>query len=378
MFHLFKKIYLDIDKNLKTFNDRIVISKNQGFRIASELEESFDGKLFYFSTSLDDLVGDDKQFTSLVDMMNKISMSLEEKGRPITIYADEENFLKLFIFWCKLVLKDAKSEECFRLLKSYCFRENLFSDGRIKISRKNVSLDFEKEIFNSLFETITVDSSEKEVFIGKNKQFCSVEFLLASFLYDGSSSKELKNIFKILIKKDLEKYFYELKEILFVHILRKSFQTKIQTTKSYDFSNFYEILNDESPLVKVFFKKEIWNNEGLFRPSTSGNINFENITDADVDNFMRFTELAGEEWEEENFYRFTKSDKNKLTFLKHITKDVMTDNDLKEIIEFELKGNHAAGTFYSIDLETVNNYFIDFLFNSYRENKKEDIKPYIL
>jgi len=91
---------------------------------------------------------------------------------------------------------------------------------------------------------------------------------------------------------------------------------------------------------------------------------------------MKFTEISGEEWEEENFYRFNKSDKYKLTFLKHITKDVMTDEELKEIIDFELKGNHAAGTFYSIDLETVNHYFIDFVLNCVKENTKEKFQYY--
>ncbi len=376
MLHLFKKIYLDIDENLNTFRDRIVISKNHGYRVSSDLENSFDGKLFYFSLSLEELIGENKTFSSFVDMMNQISLKLEERNKPIVIYSDSENFLKILINWYKLVLKEPKCDECYSLLKSYSFKENLFSNGRMRISHTQYYLNFEKNLFDSLFEIININKTEKENFVKENKKFFSIEFLLASYLFDGSSSEEVKKILKVLIKKDLEKYFYEIKEILLVHLLRKAFQQKLQTTKVYDFSNFYDIVNDESPLVKVFFKKEIWNNEGLFKPSTSGNIKFENITDDDIDNFMKFTEISGEEWEEENFYRFNKSDKYKLTFLKHITKDVMTDEELKEIIDFELKGNHAAGTFYSIDLETVNHYFIDFVLNCVKENTKEKFQYY--
>jgi len=376
MLHLFKKIYLDIDENLNTFRDRIVISKNHGYRVSSDLENSFDGKLFYFSLSLEELIGENKTFSSFVDMMNQISLKLEERNKPIVIYSDSENFLKILINWYKLVLKEPKCDECYSLLKSYSFKENLFSNGRMRISHTQYYLNFEKNLFDSLFEIININKTEKENFVKENKKFFSIEFLLASYLFDGSSSEEVKKILKVLIKKDLEKYFYEIKEILLVHLLRKAFQQKLQTTKVYDFSNFYDIVNDESPLVKVFFKKEIWNNEGLFKPSTSGNIKFENITDEDIDNFIKFTEISGEEWEEENFYRFNKSDKYKLTFLKHITKDVMTDEELKEIIDFELKGNHAAGTFYSIDLETVNHYFIDFVLNCVKENTKEKFQYY--
>jgi hypothetical protein len=376
MLHLFKKIYLDIDENLNTFRDRIVISKNHGYRVSSDLENSFDGKLFYFSLSLEELIGENKTFSSFVDMMNQISLKLEERNKPIVIYSDSENFLKILINWYKLVLKEPKCDECYSLLKSYSFKENLFSNGRMRISHTQYYLNFEKNLFDSLFEIININKTEKENFVKENKKFFSIEFLLASYLFDGSSSEEVKKILKVLIKKDLEKYFYEIKEILLVHLLRKAFQQKLQTTKVYDFSNFYDIVNDESPLVKVFFKKEIWNNEGLFKPSTSGNIKFENITDDDIDNFIKFTEISGEEWEEENFYRFNKSDKYKLTFLKHITKDVMTDEELKEIIDFELKGNHAAGTFYSIDLETVNHYFIDFVLNCVKENTKEKFQYY--
>jgi len=376
MLHLFKKIYLDIDENLNTFRDRIVISKNHGYRVSSDLENSFDGKLFYFSLSLEELIGENKTFSSFVDMMNQISLKLEERNKPIVIYSDSENFLKILINWYKLVLKEPKCDECYSLLKSYSFKENLFSNGRMRISHTQYYLNFEKNLFDSLFEIININKTEKENFVKENKKFFSIEFLLASYLFDGSSSEDVKKILKVLIKKDLEKYFYEIKEILLVHLLRKAFQQKLQTTKVYDFSNFYDIVNDESPLVKVFFKKEIWNNEGLFKPSTSGNIKFENITDEDIDNFIKFTEISGEEWEEENFYRFNKSDKYKLTFLKHITKDVMTDEELKEIIDFELKGNHAAGTFYSIDLETVNHYFIDFVLNCVKENTKEKFQYY--
>ena len=187
MLHLFKKIYLDIDENLNTFRDRIVISKNHGYRVSSDLENSFDGKLFYFSLSLEELIGENKTFSSFVDMMNQISLKLEERNKPIVIYSDSENFLKILINWYKLVLKEPKCDECYSLLKSYSFKENLFSNGRMRISHTQYYLNFEKNLFDSLFEIININKTEKENFVKENKKFFSIEFLLASYLFDGSS-----------------------------------------------------------------------------------------------------------------------------------------------------------------------------------------------
>ena len=162
MLHLFKKIYLDIDENLNTFKDRVVISKDHGYRISSDLENSFDGKLFYFSLSLDEMIGEDKRFSSFIDMMNNISLKLEERNRPIIIYADKETFLKILISWFKLILKEPKLDACYNFLISYSFKENLFSNGRMRISHINYSFSFEKELFTTLFESITINNLEKQ------------------------------------------------------------------------------------------------------------------------------------------------------------------------------------------------------------------------
>lgn len=371
MLHLFKKIYLDIDENLNTFKDRVVISKEHGYRVSSDLENSFDGKLFYFSPSLEELIGEDKTFSSFINMIDNINLKLEERNRPIIIYADNETFIKILINWLKLILKEPKVDECYNLLKSYSFKENLFSNGRFRVSHINYSLSFEQELFYSLFETVNFNKLEKENFVNKNKSFFSMEFLFASYLFDGSFSKEVKKILKVFIKKDIEKFLYEIKEILLTNLLKKSFQEKIGITKEYNLANFYDIINENVPLIEVFFKKEIWNSEGLLRPSSSETINFENLTEEDINNFTKFTEMTITPID-------NLTDKNKLKLLKYVIKDLMSDDELKEIIQFEIEGISASSTFYSIDFETVNHYFIDFVFNSIKENKKENLKHYCI
>jgi len=103
-------------------------------------------------------------------------------------------------------------------------------------------------------------------------------------------------------------------------------------------------------------------------PSSSrNNISLTEITEEDIENFKEFTIISGSVWNEESIYSFVKSDINKLDFLGCFTD--FTDELLDKIIETESEFEHAAGSFFSIDLETVNHYLITAILES---NKLED------
>lgn len=373
MLHLFKKIYVEVDYKISINQDRIVISDEHGNGMLDVLEKNSDGKLLDFSKKFDDII---VKYGSFVKFMQFVSKEQDKTNKPIIIFADKTAFVQIVSNWYKLIFKNPDAEKSYSLFKSYCFREKLFSSGRLSINKIKSNLDFDKIQFISEFNSAVISNSDKINFLKDNKSTLSIEYLLSSYLFDGSCKDELKNRVKILIRIDLEKYLFELKEIILVHLLRKKFQKLIGATTVYDFSNFYDMIDDESPLIRVFFKPELWSDQGLVRPSSSGTVNFQNMTQDDVDNIMKFTELAGQEWEEKNFYRFNKSDMGKMAFVKHLQTTNLSDEGLKEIIDFEIRGNHAAGSFYSIDLQTVNHYFIDFVLNSIRENKKENIRHY--
>jgi hypothetical protein len=99
--------------------------------------------------------------------------------------------------------------------------------------------------------------------------------------------------------------------------------------------------------------------------TTGDNINIEAITAEDVTAFEEYTHISGACWGEEEIYKHIKSDINKMAFLDifdgGIKKDGFTDQRLEDLLEMEAKFENAAGSFFSIDLETVNHYFMQTL-----------------
>ena len=54
----------------------------------------------------------------------------------------------------------------------------------------------------------------------------------------------------------------------------------------------------------------------------------------------------------------------------------MTDEQLDTIIEVESSYDHEAGSFFSIDLETVNNYFVQAILDAHKAKDVEFLKQY--
>ncbi len=105
--------------------------------------------------------------------------------------------------------------------------------------------------------------------------------------------------------------------------------------------------------------------------SSGKNVNFDAITDKHIKSFQKFTKLSGACWGEENVYEFIKSDISKLDFIKAVSAGEITDKELDTIIEVESTYEHAAGSFFSIDLETVNNYFVQALLDGNKEFREQ-------
>jgi hypothetical protein len=108
--------------------------------------------------------------------------------------------------------------------------------------------------------------------------------------------------------------------------------------------------------------------------SFNNEITFSNITKDDIELFKKFNNIAGNSWNEESIYTYIKSDINKLDFLPCLLN--FTDDLLEKIIETEATFSHSAGSFFSIDLGTVNHYLIQSILKN--KNNKEYLKFYIL
>ena len=99
--------------------------------------------------------------------------------------------------------------------------------------------------------------------------------------------------------------------------------------------------------------------------STGENVNFSNITSTDITNFKAFNTIAGTDWSETPAYTNIKSDVSKLDFIDVLSD--FTDTRLTNLIDTEATLENESGSFFSVDLETVNNYFVQ----SILQNKED-------
>ena len=367
MLHLFKKIYLATDNIIDVNFDRVVISDTHGLDTLDVLK-SHHGQLYAYGKDLVDIIGEDKKYSSITNMFDTLATESDKTGKRIVIYADDQAFAKVIAHWYKLAFANPDKDACQTLYENAVYRYQVFYKGRFSRNVGNTDLThtIDTSAFGDAYDNAVVDASAKLDFVTKHKSGFSVEFMLATY-FAGKTDilPDLKNAIKHLMKKDLEKYFYELKEIFWVHFQTTRFTEKLGFTKTYDWSNFKEIENEPSKYAQLMLNDRLWKYKYMNFATTGDNINIEAITAEDVTAFEEYTEISGACWGEEEIYKHIKSDINKMAFLdifdEGIKKDGFTDQRLEDLLEMEEKFENAAGSFFSIDLETVNHYFMQTL-----------------
>jgi hypothetical protein len=367
MLHLFNKIYLATDSVIDNNIDRVVISDPNGIDVLDYIKND-NGELLAYGKAEADVIGSGKTYTSYVDMFDTLGDKSTSTGKRIVIYADDTNFNKIIAHFYKTMFANPDKTACTELLTNTIFKYDVFGKGRFSRNAGNTDLTTAIDIssFGAEFDAATVDSTEKSNFVTKFKAGFNIEVLLATYYNNGDTKSELKDVIKVLMKKDLEKYLLELKEIFFVHLLNKSFTDKLSLAKTYDWSNYNDVLSDSTTYADLFLTDRIWSYKYMNFASTGDNVKFDGITSTDVTNFKQFTTISGSSWSEENVYTQVKSDVNKLDFLDIYTD--FTDTRLTNLLDAEATFENAAGSFFSIDLETVNHYFVQTILENKTDN----------
>lgn len=379
MLHLFKNVYLDVDENLDIGMDRVVISEKFGIPVASEVYDIISpGAVLASGTNLAAVLAD----SSMADLFSIINDRVDQNKKPVVIYVDKQSFLAVSATFYKTILPNAAAVDVFQLLKSYFFKEMMFSGSRMTSTpgrTSNLSVfDATAAEFDSAWNSVSPMTASPA--LTSITSALSVEFYLASYMFNGTKKAELKRSLRALVLKDLEKVLYELKETILVHMQRPSLQARLKTSKTYDFSNFYDLVNDPSPVVQTMFDTAIWNTTGMQHASSKGSINIAAITDAQIALLKEYVNALGQEWEEAAYHSYVRSDQAKMDFLKFFRTPELSDEALNAILNFEIENVPAAAACqsYPIDTGTVNHYFVDFVFKASRDNQLALLRPYTL
>ena len=149
----------------------------------------------------------------------------------------------------------------------------------------------------------------------------------------------------------------ELKEIFWTHIITNRFTTLTGVPKR-TLNNLPNVLGSTNKWVQLFTSISYWRTPYMTSDSsTKNNVKFENLDANNISDLREWANLCGQTWEEDNGYTGVKTDVNKLDFINCFTSE-FTDELLNSVIETESTFFHIAGSFFSIDLETVNNWLI--------------------
>jgi hypothetical protein len=371
MLHLFKKVYLDVDSKININEDRIVMSDTMGLPLPSELNGIIvPGLCIASGKTMEKALGP----TTLASMLLVAYNRSQRTGKRVIIYADRVSFDAFVSTWYKTIMPNASAGDIHQMLRLYFYKETVLSDRWIGKHFMGLTtadqLQTPVEEFAVTFDAATplTDPALLQVIDAS----LSIEYYLASYLHNGSRKSELKKSMRPLLAKDLEQYMYELKEIIILNQQRPVFQTAIGTTHEYNFDNFYDFSSDPSPSVQVMFNPAIWTVEGKHVASSRGTVVFDAITDGDMVLLKQFAVTVG----------FMKPDAtvSKLDFISFYRTAEFSDDNLATIIDYELAATNTpdecAGSFYSIDLETVNNFLVEFLFNAYTAGDFAKIAPY--
>jgi len=399
MFHLFKKVYLDFDDKINMSYDRIVCSNAYGGIIDSiDLSKVFYGELIASSKNIGDLIGPEKKFNTFLEMLELLNSRVDQYNSPVYVYCDKESYYKFAVKWMKIILPRCTAPAAWKFFKSHIFKEKNFVNSRMSASERFIndvdSWYLLEEQFNTYWTNEVVTQADRNTysqFINTVKNNLKVEFLLASYLYNKSLGDVLAKAITPLVKKDLEKFIYEHKEVILVHFQRPFFQTLLGVQNGpYTFDNFYSMVDDPAPLVQLMFKPEIWGEtrSSMFAPTSSGSINLSAFTDEDITNLKSYSAITGQIWKDEVWYTslrttpsaqsYLGSEVDKFDFIKFFrNKDYLTVEELDSILDYEIYHQyHSAGSFYAFDLRSVNTYFVDFLLMNY--NNAELLEPFII
>ena len=269
MLHLFDDVFLQQDKYINTFNYRVVISKE--YATEDLKDASVYPKTLNTGKTWNEALGD----ISFSDFIRNL---YDIKGEKIVIFADEENFSKIIVSWLKSTTNmDTDSFEIF----ADCYGHKM----QVHSNPCDSLISRMKFLWNSWGETTGVfDFSDLDF-------SPSIEFMLASAMYDRNFSKKekLKKVFAYFIKRTYEGYILEVRRHIDTYILDTDAQ-RILGGHSKTIKNYLEL-----PKMSVYKAPYFKNLEGTnyvksYSPGTTSKLDLSLISEEDAEKLCNVTD----------------------------------------------------------------------------------------
>jgi hypothetical protein len=371
MFHLFSKIYLENDSNIDPSYNRVVISQTNGVPLLGDLNKVFSGELIAYGKNLDSVTN----VSSFLDLLTLLEQKSNQSDKIIYIYADTENYYKILATWLKIILPSATVEDVSKYVNTYFVYKKFWQVARMT-TQITSNLDFNKTKFENYYNSISINKNDYTDFINNNVENFNIELLLSSYLSKGTRKEELKVQLTYFLKIEFTKMLYEAKEILMYNLLNPSYLSNLGVTETYTIDNFQDVIKNSNPIIQTMFNSNIWKNLSLSGTTLT---NLKNLNENDIEERIDYANITDQDLENiKQVILQSSTYDNKINSIKLFKNGNISDSDLSSLLELQSEQNtiDSSGTFYSVNSPTINSYFIQHIFNLYKNNNLQDLESY--
>ena len=216
MLHLFKRVYLSLDETLDTANHRVVVSQDYGHPMGTD--ESDLGRLLSYANSIEDLIGSGKAFANYLDFFNYLNAQHDSLNDVLVIYADRSSFVKVGTNFFKALLPLAQLQDIYKILSFYAVRQSLLCtnadfEGLVQnYAQLKAKADFTEAEVSAEFYANRVNSIDFYNFFADKRATLSIEFIAATYSYNGSCRDEILELVKAFAIKHAYMYAMEVRQ----------------------------------------------------------------------------------------------------------------------------------------------------------------------
>jgi len=343
MFHLFSKVYVTSDSTIDLDFDRVVISNKYGVGMYEALDKVSYGELCAYGKTIDSVL-DGKTFSAFI---NSLLQKVNNTGKKVIIYADDDNFSKFISLWFKSIFLNPTAESSWKIIDYHIRKEKILKNW------KHSSTPTEHDIFKEVTEAKFIEhfNETQPQNLSSITSELSFEILLASYLANGTQKDSLKQTLNTLLNRSIQELLVEIK---YTYI------------KNYTKPTFPSL-----PVELPFFSdSSLYRSESIGKVSGSSSIDLIGATSEDIELFKQTAVKVLTEWEQFN----SNSNVVNLVGLINFVRTEITDEQLNYLINFEKTSLSNNRLYSATDEEKINIYFLDFVLNS----NTEDLKSYIL
>lgn len=363
MFHLFNKVYLEIDDKINLESDRVVISQQNGVPMSVDLERVTAGRLYAYGKTIDEVA---PNFSEFIEFLKTASSASDKK---VIVYADHIAYKNFISTWLKSLLPNLTQESFKTIVDHTIYKERVLANSSLSLAFTR-SMQTLWDDFGDFTEQW---NTAKSYPIDTTGMDLSYEFLIADYL-SGSTKYEVKlqeTVYKFLVRW-FKELFTDNRQMCLINITNSRLQadlgidpTLIDITSANPFSQI--------PALYFYADESIWRSTAGAASSAYGYITFDNLTAQQAEglkNTILYVYSKFEGMQIDNWVF------NALNWVDIATRPSITKAEMDEILNFIISSPFDTCLVPRFDFENVN--FPLFLHFLSQKKNNQDLTSYRL